>query len=65
MTLIADSYLETPVLQSALRAAPEMNVTIEQRTSRKSKPFALAFWASEETSRRSRRDSPTTRQSAT
>jgi predicted DNA binding protein len=47
MTLIADFYLETPVLRRALRAAPEMDVAIEQQTSRESKPFALAFWASD------------------
>ncbi|UPV99184.1 helix-turn-helix domain-containing protein [Halorussus gelatinilyticus] len=46
MTLIADFYLETPVLRLAVDAAPEMEVTIEQQTSRESKPFALAFWAS-------------------
>ncbi|WP_135851849.1 helix-turn-helix domain-containing protein [Halorussus salinus] len=46
MTLIADFYLETPVLRPALEAAPEMDVTIEQQTSRAFKPFALAFWAS-------------------
>lgn len=46
MTLIADFYLETPVLRTALAAVPEMQVSIEQQTLRDSKPFALAFWAS-------------------
>ena len=46
MTLIADFYLETPVLQTAIREAPDMSVTIEQQTLRGSKPFALTFWAS-------------------
>ncbi|WP_168215888.1 helix-turn-helix domain-containing protein [Halorussus ruber] len=47
MTLIADFYLETPVVRTTLRAAPEMCVTIEQQTSRDSKPFAITFWASD------------------
>ncbi|WP_137283578.1 helix-turn-helix domain-containing protein [Halorussus salinisoli] len=47
MTLIADYYLETPILRTALRAAPEMSVAIEQQTSRETKPFALAFWATD------------------
>lgn len=46
MTLIADFYLETPVLRTALGAVPEMDVSIEQQTLRDSKPFALALWAS-------------------
>jgi hypothetical protein len=46
MTLIADFYLETPVLRTALEAAPEMQISIEQQTLRDSKPFALSFWAS-------------------
>ena len=45
MTLIADFYLETPVLRAALSAVPEMRVSIEQQTLRDSKPFALTFWA--------------------
>lgn len=47
MTLIADFYLETPILRAALAAVPEMEVSIEQQTARESKPFALAFWASD------------------
>ena len=47
MTLIADFYLETPVLRSTLSAAPDVEVSLEQQTSRESKPFALAFWASD------------------
>lgn len=46
MTLIADFYLETPVLQEALAAVPEMEVSVEQQTLRDSKPFALTVWAS-------------------
>lgn len=46
MTLIADFYLETPVLRSALAAVPGMNAVVEQQLSRGSKPFALTFWAS-------------------
>jgi hypothetical protein len=43
MTLIADFYLETPVLRTALSAVPEMQVSLEQQTLRDSKPFALAL----------------------
>ncbi|WP_435179863.1 helix-turn-helix domain-containing protein [Halorussus sp. AFM4] len=46
MALIADFYLETPVLRDALDAVPAMEVSIEQQTLRDAKPFALAFWAS-------------------
>jgi predicted DNA binding protein len=46
MTLIADFYLETPVLQTAFSAVPEMSASVEQQTLRDSKPFALSFWAS-------------------
>ncbi|USZ68950.1 helix-turn-helix domain-containing protein [Halorussus salilacus] len=46
MTVIADFRLETPVLRAALAAVPEMDVVLEQQTSRGSKPFALTFWAS-------------------
>jgi predicted DNA binding protein len=46
MTLIADFYLETPVLRTALAAVPEMDVSVEQQTLRDSKPFALALWSS-------------------
>ncbi|WP_132057377.1 helix-turn-helix domain-containing protein [Halorussus amylolyticus] len=46
MTLIADFYLETPVVREALDAVPEMEVMVEQQTSRGSKPFALTLWAS-------------------
>jgi hypothetical protein len=47
MTLIADFYLETPVVRTGIRAAPEMSITVEQQTSRESKPFAITFWASD------------------
>ena len=46
MTLIADFYLETPVLQATLAAAPDADISIEQQTSRGTKPFAIAFWVS-------------------
>ena len=46
MTLIADFYLETPVLRTALAAVPELDVSVEQQTLRDSKPFALALWVS-------------------
>ena len=46
MTVIADFYLETPVLRSALAAVPGMNAVVEQQVSRRPKPFALTFWAS-------------------
>ena len=46
MTLIADFYLETPVLRTALAAVPRMDLSVEQQTLRDSKPFALALWAS-------------------
>lgn len=46
MTLIADFYLETPVLRAALATVPAMDAVVEQQTSRGSKPFALTFWAS-------------------
>lgn len=45
MTLIADFYLETPILAATLEAVPDMQVDVEQHTSRKAKPFALAVWA--------------------
>ncbi|NHN57888.1 MULTISPECIES: helix-turn-helix domain-containing protein [Halorussus] len=48
MTLIADFYLETPVLRDALDAVPAMDVSVEQQTLREAKPFALSFWASGE-----------------
>ncbi|WP_276300376.1 helix-turn-helix domain-containing protein [Halorussus lipolyticus] len=44
MTLIADFYLETPVLRTAIREAPEMTINFEQQTSRDTKPFAITFW---------------------
>jgi len=47
MTLVADFYLETPVLRNALTTVPEMTVAVEQQTLRDSKPFVLSFWASE------------------
>ncbi|PSP55710.1 helix-turn-helix domain-containing protein [Halobacteriales archaeon QS_1_67_19] len=47
MTLISDFYLETPVLQAALEAAPEMDLSVEQQTFRDAKPFAIALWASD------------------
>lgn len=46
MTLIADFYLETPVLREALAAVPDMDVVVEQQIPRGSKPFALTFWTS-------------------
>lgn len=45
MTLIADFYLETPVLAETLEAVPDMQIAVEQHTSQKAKPVALTFWA--------------------
>ncbi|WP_158057720.1 helix-turn-helix domain-containing protein [Halorussus halophilus] len=45
MTLIADFYLETPVLAATLEAVPDMQIAVEQHTSQQSKPVAITFWA--------------------
>lgn len=46
MSVIANFYLETPVLRRALRDVPDMAVSVEQQTATQGSPMTMIFWAS-------------------